>query len=115
MKENLPRPDIPGYISIKQAAKLLRLSSRRVYQFVEEGRLPAVQAGQNILLPVEAVEQFRPKLTGRPRKETPGWRTPGIVLQTTYIQVEVRAGQQDKLMLKLWKIKQEEEHIFPGT
>ena len=55
MKENPPLPGIPGYISIKQAAKLMGLSLRRVYQFVQEGRLPAVQAGQNIVLPMEAV------------------------------------------------------------
>ena len=60
-------PDLPGYVTAKQAAKMLGLSDRRIYQLIEAGRLPAVKAGEHILLSVEAIEQFKPRLTGRPR------------------------------------------------
>ena len=110
-------PQIPGYITVDQAARLLGLSARRVYEFIERERLPAVRAGQNILLPLEAVQQFKPKMNGRPRKSTPAWHTPrsnGSV-RTNLIRVKVRTDQQEKLRLKLWKIKQEKRHIFPGS
>jgi excisionase family DNA binding protein len=110
-------PQIPGYITVDQAARLLGLSTRRVYEFIERERLPAVRAGQNILLPLEAVQQFKPKMNGRPRKSTPAWHAPRSngAVQTSIIRVKVRPDQQEKLRLKLWKIKQEKRHTFPGS
>lgn len=110
-------PDLPGYVTAKQAAKMLGLSDRRIYQLIEAGRLPVVKAGEHILLSVEAIEQFNPRLTGRPREKTPAWRFArrGGTLRTLSIQVQIRADQQDRLQLKLWRIKQEAMHTFPGT
>ena len=117
MKEEFPTSEPPGYLSVKQAAKILHVSERRVHQYVESGRLQAYQPGRDIMLPVEAVEQFRPRLTGRPRKKTPGWRgSPDISpLLITYIRVQIRAGQQTRLLKKLQTIKREGRHLFPGT
>ena len=117
MKEVFPTSEPPGYLSVKQAAKILHVSERRVHQYVEAGRLQAYQPGRDIMLPVEAVEQFRPKLTGRPRKKTPGWRgsLDTSPLLITYIGVQMRPGQQTKLLEKLQTIKREGQHLFPGT
>ena len=117
MKEEFLVPDPPGYLSVKQAAKMLHVSERRVHQYVEAGRLPAYQPGREIMLPVEAVEQFKPKLTGRPRKKTPDWRgSPNTSpLLITYIRVQIRVGQEKKLIEKLQRIKREERHLLPGT
>lgn len=117
MREKEPLPDLPGYVTAKQAAKMLGLSDRRIYQFIEVGRLPAVKAGEHILLSLEVIEQFKRRLTGRPREKVPAWRfaRQGGTLRSMSIQVEIRADQQDRLQLKLWRIKQEAMHSLPGT
>src|SRR2546428_7500330 len=67
-------PPLPGYVSIKEAAKILGISERRVYLYIETKRLPAVRAADVLLIPVEEVKNFRRKFVGRPRKNTPPWR-----------------------------------------
>src|SRR6266516_4029911 len=56
-------------------AQLLGISKQRVSQYIGEQRLPAFQAGNVILLPVEAFKQFKPHITGRSRTKEPWWRT----------------------------------------
>src|SRR5438105_15681295 len=117
MNESLPLPDLPGYVSLKQAAKMLGLSVSRVYQYVDEERLPAVRAGHTIMLLQEAVEQFKPDVPGRKRRSSPSWRKlkVGGPLLTTLIEVQVRAGQEVLLEERLREIEEEERHVFAGT
>src|SRR5450755_2637932 len=98
MTEYFELPEIPDYISTDQAAKILGISKQRVYQYIEEKRLPAFRAGNVILLRVEAVKQFKPNITGRPRKKAPSWRVyrGGSNVIGMDIQVQVREGQQEK-------------------
>ncbi len=117
MTEYFELPEVPEYISTDQAAKILGISKQRVYQFIEEKRLPAFRAGNVILLKEEVVKQFKPNITGRPRKKGPLWRVyrGGIAVIGKDIQVEVRDGQEERLKEKLYTIYQEQRHIFPGT
>ena len=117
MREYLDLPTMPEYVSIKEAAKMLGVSDKRVYAYIEDGRLPAVRAAHVIMIPVEEVEKFKPKISGRPRKNTPAWRTSpeDNMLLTTSIFVPVSADQREKLHQRLEELKQEGEHIFPGT
>ncbi len=117
MKESLPLPELPGYVSLKQAADIIGLSVSRVYQYVEEERLPAVRAGRNIMLLREAVEQFTPDVAGRKRKSPPSWRRlkVGGPLITTTITVPVREGQWTRLEEKLRSFEQQARHGLPGT
>ncbi|HYT41223.1 MAG TPA: helix-turn-helix domain-containing protein [Methylomirabilota bacterium] len=117
MRESLDLPNMPEYVPIKEAAKMLGVSDKRVYAYIEEGRLPAVRAAHVIMIPVEEVRKFQPKISGRPRKNTPAWRTSpeDNLLLTTSIFVQVKANQQKKLQQKLEEIKQTEDYIFPGT
>ncbi len=117
MSDSLQLPELPGYVSLKQAAKILGVSVSRVYQYVDEERIPAVRAGHNIMLSREAVEQFKPDVSGRKRKNTPQWRRlkVGGPLLTTTIHVQVREGQQKKLEKVLQEIEQEDQYTFPGT
>lgn len=96
---------------------MLGVSDKRVYAYIEEGRLPAVRAAHVIMIPVEEVKKFQPKISGRPRKNTPAWRTSPAenLLLTTSIFVQIKANQQKKLQRKLEEIKQTEDYIFPGT
>jgi excisionase family DNA binding protein len=117
MKEEFSTSDPPGYLSVKQAAKILHVSERRVHQYIEAGRLPAYQPGRDMMLPIKEVEQFKPKLTGRPRQKTPGWRgsPDSTSLFITYIQVQIRPGRETELEEKLQAIKRGGRHLFPGT
>ncbi len=117
MREYLDLPNMPEYVSIKEAAKILGVSDKRVYAYIEDGRLPAVRAAHVIMIPIEEVKKFKPKISGRPRKNTPMWRTSltDNMLLTTSIFVKVRAHQQERLRQALEEMKQAGEHIFPGT
>ena len=117
MREYLDLPSMSDYVSIKDAAKMLGVSDKRVYAYIEDGRLPAVRAAHVIMIPVEEVKKFKPKISGRPRKNTPMWRTSPSdnMLLTTSIFVHVLPNQLENLQKKLEEIKQQGEHIFPGT
>lgn len=117
MAEYFELPEVPDYISTDQAAQILGISKQRVYQHIEEKRLPAFRAGNVILLRKEAVEQFKPNITGRPRKKEPAWRVyrGGSTVLGTDIQVRVHAGKQDQLIEKLKAIYKGQRHTFPGT
>jgi excisionase family DNA binding protein len=117
MRESLDLPNIPEYVTIKDAAKLLGVSDKRVYAYIEDGRLPAVRAAHVIMIPLEEVNRFKPKIIGRPRKNTPMWRTSpdDNMLLTISIFVNIWADQQERFKQILDAIKQSGEHIFPGT
>jgi excisionase family DNA binding protein len=110
-------PPLPGYVSIKEAAKMLGISERRVYLYIEMKRLPAVRAADVLLIPLDAVKNFRRKFVGRPRKNTPPWRISSEenTQFITSILVQIRAGQEKQLMLRIEGMKQSAQHIFPGT
>ena len=116
MRNESDQPSVPGYFSIKEAAKLLGLSPSRVYEYVEDGRLPSVRAAHVILIPVEKVKTFKPNISGRPRKSIPQWRISpeDNKLLSTTILVQMRDNQA-ALMRKLEKVKQKEQYLFPGT
>lgn len=112
-----PLPNIPGYVDIKEAAKILGVAESSVYRYIQAGRLQAYQAGRNIMVELETLKQFKPSLTGRPRKKASLWHASpdtGSFLVTN-IRVQVYRGKQEMLLKKLWKIKQEDRHLFPGT
>jgi len=48
MKDGIDIPNLPGYVSIKEAADLLGVSDKRVYQYVRAGRLPAISIWLNL-------------------------------------------------------------------
>ena len=117
MIDRIEIPNLPGYVSIKEAADMLGVSDKRVYQYVRAGRLPAQRIGHILILPIEEVKQFKPSTTGRVRTRAPSWRvyrSRGALLITD-IHVQVRLGQQARLMEKLKAIQKLDQHTFPGT
>lgn len=108
---------IPGYVSVKDAAKILGLSPRTVYDYVEEGRLPSARLADVIAISVEDLAQFKREPSGRPRKNTPLWRiSSGDNEQfLLLILAQLRAGQHDVLMQKLEEMRKSKHHVFPGT
>jgi excisionase family DNA binding protein len=117
MKDVFPLPHVPGYVDIKEAAKILGVAESSIYRYIQAGRLPAYQAGRNIMIEAEALNQFKPINTGRPRTNVPTWRiTPdeSALIQTS-ITVQVREGKQKTFQQKLEEIRNKKEHLFPGT
>lgn len=117
MSEENNRQNVPGYVSIKEAAKILGISANRVYAYVEEGRLPSAKAAHVIMIPLEEVKKFKPQLSGRPRTTIPFWRISpqDNELVMTTITVQVRHGQYKQLIKKFEEIKREKQHLFRGT
>src|SRR5689334_10272139 len=117
MSEYADRPNLPNYVSIKEAAKLLGISDKRVYEYVDEGRLPSMWAADVIMIPLDEVKRFKRKSSGRPRKSIPTWRiSSGDNAQfVTSIIARIHTGQYDALIQRLEKIRQESLHAFPGT
>jgi excisionase family DNA binding protein len=117
MSEYAGRPNLPGYVSIKEAAKILGISDKRVYEYVDEGRLPSMWAADVIMIPLDEVKKFKRRSSGRPRKSIPAWRiSSGDNTQfIASVAVQIRDGQQQALMEKLEEIRQNSKHIFPGT
>ncbi len=117
MSEDVSLPNMPGYVSIKEAAKILNISANRVYTYVEDGRLSGVKAAHVIMIPLEEVKNFKPNISGRPRISIPKWRispTDNTLLRTS-IRVHVRAGQQARLFEQFEAIRQSDQLLFPGT
>jgi excisionase family DNA binding protein len=117
MKDVVAIPNLPGYVSIKEAADLPGVSDKRVYQYVRAGRLPAQRVGHILILPVEEVKHFKPSPSGRVRTKAPPWhafRSRGTLIITD-MHVPVRAGQQATLLKKLKTIQKFDRHTFPGT
>lgn len=112
-----PLPNIPGYVDIKEAAKILGVAESSVYRYIQSGSLQAYQAGRNIMVELDTLIQFKPNLTGRPRKKASLWHASPDTSSflVTIIRVQIHSSQQKMLMKKLLEIKQEERHLFPGT
>ena len=110
-------PDMPGYISVKQAAEMLDVSDTRIYFFIEQKRLHAVWAANAFMIPLEEVQNFKRSNVGRPRKNTPAWRisTGENTQYMTLIFVQVRTGQLDTFVQKLEEMRKQGLHSFPGT
>jgi excisionase family DNA binding protein len=64
---------VPGYVSVKEAAEMLGLSPRTVYDYIEEGRLPSARLADVIAIPIEEIKKFKREPSGRPRQNTPLW------------------------------------------
>ncbi|MGH2481546.1 MAG: helix-turn-helix domain-containing protein, partial [Ktedonobacteraceae bacterium] len=93
----LPTLPLPGYITVKEAAKMLGLAEKTIYGYVDEGKLPAIRVASSILVEEEAAQNYKRQSAGRPRTRIPTWRIPtGANLQyLTYISVNVRPNQGD--------------------
>lgn len=116
MVKSVELPDLPGYVSVKEAAEIIGCSPSRVYQYIASGLLPAQKVGRMRILPIEAVRKFKRSPAGRLRAKAPAWRSyrSHVKLSVTVIQVKIRKGQQKKLLQMLRSVEPE-NYTFPGT
>src|SRR5260370_19560041 len=109
--------NMPGYVSIKQAAQMLGITDKGVYRYIDIGGLPAYKASGMFLLSEEDVKQFKLNPPGRIRTSPPRWRvySSRSKVLSTEIRVQVRAGKQTELLEKVSAIQTANHHTFPGT
>ena len=95
---------------------MLGISDKTVYYYVDQKRLPAVRAGNILLISTEEIEKFQLKSVGRPRTSTPSWRMSikDNQLFATLISVGIRTEQKINITKRLEEIRRE-QHNFPGT
>ena len=110
-------PDLPGYVSTKEAAKRLGISERRVRLYIEMKRLPAVRAADVLMIPEEQVRGFQRKIVGRPRTSTLAWRISSQenMQFITSISVQIKNNQDRQLRQRMEEIRSSGTHLFPGT
>jgi excisionase family DNA binding protein len=62
--------EIPGFITVNDAAERINRSNKRVYQLIEEEKLDAVQLGREYLVKVKSVDAYLRKRNGsKPRRK----------------------------------------------
>jgi len=117
MNDSVDSQRIPGYASVREAAEMLGLSPRTIYDYIEEGRLTGARLADVIAIPIEEIQKFKREPSGRPRKNTPLWHiSSGENTQfMSLISVHVWAGQRDVLQQRLEEFRKKKQHLFPGT
>jgi hypothetical protein len=109
---------VPGYVPIKEVAKLVGISNPRMNGDVREKRIPAQKAGRTLMIPLDELEHFKLNPPGRVRTKAADWRVYNSrsKLLGIDIHVQVLPGQQGRLVIeKLKAIYRKQQHTFPGT
>lgn len=65
--------DVPAgdWITVAEAAALIGVTKRRVQVIIKEGRIPARQVGNMLLVRREDAKGFKANKPGRPKKDSP--------------------------------------------
>src|SRR5271154_4522757 len=63
----------PEYLSVRETARLLGVSERSIYGYIEKRKLPSTHQGNLLAVETAAVRQFRRQASGRPRVRHPKW------------------------------------------
>ena len=58
-------------LTVREAAKLLRISPNLAYELVAQGRLPHIRLGRRILIPRHGLEQWIAQEAGLPEPPPP--------------------------------------------
>jgi excisionase family DNA binding protein len=108
---------VPGYLSVKEAARLIGVSERTIYGYVETGKLPAARIGNMTVVDAMSAREYRRQAPGRLRTRIPPWHMPpeNNLQYLTSITVQLRPGQGKQLLEKLLQIRTEGRHLLQGT
>jgi excisionase family DNA binding protein len=108
---------LPGYLTIKEAARIIGVSERSVYGYVKAGKLSGGRVGHIIAVSEEHARAYERKAPGRLRTITPPWHIPPLnnPQYLTTIKVLIRPGQDALLDRKLSEMRVARKHLLPGT
>src|SRR6266568_8018794 len=115
-EDNLPNIT-PEFVSVRDAARILGVSERSVYGYIEEKRLPGFKATNLTVVALKDVQQFKRGTTGRPRTRVPEWRIsdPDNIQYMTQVFIHIRDGHEEMLQKRLEDIRKGNVHSFQGT
>jgi excisionase family DNA binding protein len=108
---------VDEFLSVRDAAKIMGVSARSVYGYIETGKLLGIRIGASIAVHADAVRNYQRPVVGRPRTRTPIWRVP-VVMNLQYlttINTRVREGQSPMLEQRLAEIRASSKHLILGT
>jgi len=109
----------PEYLSVREAARLMGVSERSIYGYIETQRLSGSRIGNLIVVRADEVQRFgcMRKAPGRKRLTTPRWHVPPRQnsLFLTTITVRVWPGQDALLDERLAQMRREDQHRLSGT
>lgn len=110
-------PRLPGYLSVKEAAHQIGVSTRSVYGYVAAGTLKALRVGSILAVEEESVRGYRRRAPGRERTIVPPWHTPSGTNRLSLLSITVclRPGQDERLGATLREIRATGQHQLPGT
>lgn len=116
-EEKMAEQSEASLLSIKDAARVLGVSERSVYGYIEDGSLSGFRARKVTVLRREDVLNYRRKAPGRVRVHTPPWHVPPVnnIPYLTQITVNLRAGQAEKFEQKICEIRAAGRHHLVGT
>ena len=105
------------FLSIQDAARMLGVSERSVYGYMEEGSLPGFRAQSITVLRKEDVLNYRRRASGRTRVRTPVWHEPPVMnpASLSSITVRIRRGQERNFLQKVQEFRLANKHLLHGT
>ena len=108
---------LPGFLTVREAARIIGVSERSIYGYVHAGKLPGARVGHTIVVSAEHARTYQRRAPGRVRTIAPSWHRPPLQnrLDLTTIRVRVRPGQEERFMHKLHEIRAARQHLLPGT
>lgn len=117
MREDSEIPPLEGFLTVKNAAKLLGLSERMVHTYIQDGRLVAKRIGNIMAIAEDDFLKFQRAKKGRPRTRLPVWRkSVGDNLEyATDITARLKEGQSANFLARLDEFRSQGQHMIPGT
>src|SRR5258708_2596333 len=109
--------DGSAWLSVREAARVLGVSERSVYDYLTRGKLSKVRVEGLMMLQQSEVLAFERGARRRPREEAPFWHLPPEknLLSITTITVQARSGCDELLEARLAEFRTESKHYLAGT
>jgi excisionase family DNA binding protein len=109
--------DKSEYMSVQEAAKRLKVSDSRIYDYINKKRIGYERVGKVYIVLKKDIETFKRNPTGRLRKQPPNWRVYHDISEVfaTEMRARIREGQQEKLVTKLNRMLDEQQHRLTGS
>jgi len=108
---------VPGYLSVKEAARLIGVSERTIYAYVETGKLPGARIGNMTVVDAVSARDYQRRAPGRLRTRVPSWHMPPEqnLQYLSSITLQLRPGKGKRLMEKIQEMRVEGRHLLQGT
>jgi excisionase family DNA binding protein len=105
------------YLSVKEAARIIGVSERSIYGYIQDGKLTGTRFEDSIVVRTEEVHAYQRTAPGRLRSVNPRWHQAplGNRQYLTTITAHIHSGQYEVLNQKLAEIRSAGKHLLPGT